>query len=161
MLVESSLAGLPSEGYFVVATTAAHDPASFETPPTGAIVERFLPHVALLQRAAVAVVHGGMGITQRALASGVPVVVIPFGRDQNEVARRVEHAGVGVCLPRRRLSPDSLAAAVGRARGLAGNVDAMAERMNTAGGDQAAANVIEDLLGEAATEASASPKFKH
>jgi hypothetical protein len=36
-----------------------------------------------------------MGITQKALAAGVPVCVIPFGRDQLEVARHVEIAGAG------------------------------------------------------------------
>ena len=33
---------------------------------------------------------GGAGATQKALASGVPVCVVPFGCDQLEVARRVE-----------------------------------------------------------------------
>jgi len=145
-LVETALAALPSKGYFVVATTAAHNPASFDAPAEGAIVERFLPHAALLKRAVVAIAHGGMGITQRALANGVPVVVIPFGRDQNEVARRVDHAGVGVRLPRRRLRPESLTAAVDQASTLRKAADAMSARMAAAGGDRAAANAIEELL---------------
>ena len=37
----------------------------------------------------VAVTHGGIGATQKALARGVPVCVVPFGHDQFEVARRV------------------------------------------------------------------------
>lgn len=51
---------------------------------------RFVPHEAVLERAACVVCHGGMGITQKALAAEVPVVVVPFGRDQVETARRVE-----------------------------------------------------------------------
>ena len=58
------------------------------------------------------VTHGGMGATQKALANGVPVVAVPFGRDQLEVARRVEVAGAGVRLPSRRLSAARLESAV-------------------------------------------------
>ena len=54
---------------------------------------------AVLDRAVCVVCHAGMGITQKALAHGVPVVAVPFGRDQPEVARRVEVAGAGVRLP--------------------------------------------------------------
>jgi hypothetical protein len=45
---------------------------------------------------------------QKALARGVPVCAVPFGRDQLEVARRVEVAGAGTRLPASRLSPDHL-----------------------------------------------------
>ncbi|MCV7070521.1 glycosyltransferase, partial [Mycobacterium rufum] len=48
--------------------------------------------------------HGGMGITQKALARGIPVCAVPFGRDQFEVARRVQVARCGTRLPARRLS---------------------------------------------------------
>ena len=40
----------------------------------------------ILEIAACVVCHGGMGITQKALAAGVPVCAVPFGRDQPEVA---------------------------------------------------------------------------
>ena len=53
-----------------------------------------------------------MGITQKALAHGVPVVAVPFGRDQPEVARRVEVAGAGVRLPAGKLTPERLRKAV-------------------------------------------------
>ena len=53
-----------------------------------------------------------MGATQKALARGVPVCAVPFGRDQFEVARRVEVARAGARLPAKRLSPERLLAAV-------------------------------------------------
>jgi UDP:flavonoid glycosyltransferase YjiC (YdhE family) len=49
------------------------------------------------------VCHGGMGITQKALAAGVPVCVVPFGRDQFDVARHVQVADAGTRLPASRL----------------------------------------------------------
>ena len=55
-----------------------------------------------------AVTHGGAGATQKALASGVPVCVVPFGRDQLEVARRVEIADAGTRLPAQKLNPERL-----------------------------------------------------
>ena len=77
------------------------------TPPTWrrrrtSRVERFVSHAAVLERAAAVVCHGGMGIVQKAIAAGVPIAAVPFGRDQPEVARRVVEAGAGVAAARRR-----------------------------------------------------------
>lgn len=77
----------------------------------------FVPHQPILDSRAVCCVlcHGGAGITQRALAEGVPVCAVPFGRDQFEVARRIDLARVGVSFSRRRLaSPRALRAALER-----------------------------------------------
>jgi len=53
---------------------------------------RFVPHSLVLDRAVCVVTHGGMGVTQKALDRGIPVSAVPFGRDQFEVARRIEVA---------------------------------------------------------------------
>ena len=79
----------------------------FATSPN-ATVCRLVPHGVVLDRAVCAVTHGGMGATQKALARGVPVCVVPFGRDQFEVARRVEVARCGTRLPAKKLSPARL-----------------------------------------------------
>jgi UDP:flavonoid glycosyltransferase YjiC (YdhE family) len=145
-LIQTSLDALPGAGYFVIATTGSHDPDGFEGPAEQTVLKRFLSHGSVLPRTAVVVCHGGMGITQRAIASGVPVVVVPFGRDQLEVARRVEHAGVGVRLARRRLTPKALTAAVRQAAALSENADRMAEHMAEAGGGRSAADAVEALM---------------
>src|SRR6185295_14013086 len=59
-------------------------------PPANATVCEFVPHSEVLERATCAITHGGMGVTQKALGRGVPVTVVPYGRDQFGVARRVE-----------------------------------------------------------------------
>ena len=110
-------------------------------------VERYVPHLPLLARAACVVCHAGMGVTQKALAYGVPVVAIPFGRDQPEVARRVETAGAGVRLPARKLSPQRLRAAVRRAVELRPGAQRIAEAFAAAGGPTAAADNLEELAG--------------
>jgi MGT family glycosyltransferase len=114
-LVDVVCEAFDGEPFDVVVTTADVD-SSTATPPANVRIERYVPHTPVLERAACVVCHAGMGITQKALAHGVPVVAVPFGRDQPEVARRVEVAGAGVRLPRRQFRPDRLRAAVRRDR---------------------------------------------
>jgi len=117
-LAEVTVRALRGEAVRVVVTLAdAYDDT--ELPAADNVrVERFVPHGQVLERAAAVVCPGGMGITAKAVARGVPVVAVPFGRDQPEVARRVAEAGVGVRLPRQRLDPERLRAAVREARAL-------------------------------------------
>jgi UDP:flavonoid glycosyltransferase YjiC (YdhE family) len=143
-LVGVALEALPPAGMSVIATTAAHDPDAFQVPP-GSRVDGFVPHDAVLARAACVVCHGGMGITQKALAAGVPVVVVPFGRDQMETARRVEFAKAGVRLSPRRLTPARLADAVGSARDCRAGAERVSRAYAQAGGCEAAADAIEEI----------------
>jgi UDP:flavonoid glycosyltransferase YjiC (YdhE family) len=52
-----------------------------------------------------------MGTVTRALAAGVPLVCMPMGRDQPDVAARVVYAGAGLRL-RPSAKPDAIRAAV-------------------------------------------------
>ncbi len=103
-IAAAALAGL-SDRYRLVVTTAGVDPASLGDPGD-ALVARYLPHVPILREASVAICHGGMGITQKALAFGVPVCVVPWGRDQLDVAAHVVACGAGTRVGRRRLTPE-------------------------------------------------------
>jgi UDP:flavonoid glycosyltransferase YjiC (YdhE family) len=135
----------------VVATLPAQDPATFQAP-ANARIERFVPHGAVLERAACAVTHGGMGATQKALQRGVPVCAVPFGRDQLEVARRVEVSGAGTRLPARRLSPGRLRAKVREAMECTDGARRVAAALARAGGPDAAASAVERRLLAAGTE---------
>jgi MGT family glycosyltransferase len=149
-LVQAALDGLATEQVTVVATLPAGDPARFNAP-ANAHVERFIPHGPLLERAVCAVTHGGMGATQKALAHGVPVCAVPFGRDQFEVARRVEVAAAGTRLPARRLRPDRLRDKVREAMTCRPGAERTAAAFTAAGGAPAAADAIEvRLLGRPA-----------
>ena len=144
-LVQAALEGLAGEPVAVVATLPAGDPAGFD-PPANARVERFVPHGLVLDRAVCAITHGGMGATQKALARGVPVCAVPFGRDQLEVARRVEVAGAGTRLPAKRLRPDRLRAKVDEAIGLREGAGRVRQAFAAAGGPPAAADAVETRL---------------
>lgn len=145
-ILQTALACLAQSDVFVVGTSGAQDPGEFDVPPN-ARVESFLPHGPIVERAVAVVCHGGMGITQRALLHGVPPVVIPFGRDQLEVARRVERAGAGVRLNPKKLTPDRLREAVDQARDRADGAGRVAEAFRRAGGDSRAADLVEELIG--------------
>jgi MGT family glycosyltransferase len=144
-LVHCALQALADEDVHVVATLPAHASGSIETP-ANAQVEQFLPHRPVLERAVCAVTHGGMGATQKALATGVPVCAVPFGRDQLEVARRVELSGAGSRLSARRLNPRRLQAKVHEAIACKPGAERIASAFRSAGGAAAAADAIERRL---------------
>jgi MGT family glycosyltransferase len=137
--------GLAGGAYELVVTTAGFDPAKLAAPQ-GTHVYRFLPHRPLLERAACVVCHGGMGITQKALAAGVPVCAVPFGRDQFEVARRVAVAGAGVRLAAGRLSVRRLRRAVEHAIARRHGAEAIADAFRDAPGPEGAARELESLI---------------
>jgi MGT family glycosyltransferase len=144
-LVQASLDGLAEEPFTIVATLPVGNPAGFHAP-ANARVERFIPHAAVLDRAVCAVTHAGMGATQKALARGVPVCAVPFGRDQFEVARRVEIAGAGSRLRASRLSPGRLRLKVREALTRTAGAKRVAEGFAAAGGPRAAADAFEARL---------------
>lgn len=89
-----ALAGL---GHPIVISTGGRlDPGALGALPAGVIVRRWVPQLALLRGAALAVTHGGMNTVNEALLFGVPLVVVPQAADQPWVARRVSQLGAGV-----------------------------------------------------------------
>jgi UDP:flavonoid glycosyltransferase YjiC (YdhE family) len=130
----------------VLATVPAGDPAAYKCPPN-ARIEKFVPHGQVLPRALAVVCHAGMGITQKALAAGVPVCAVPFGRDQLEVACRVEVSGAGVRLPVEDLNEEHLRVAIERTVACRAGAQRLAKTFAEAGGAPAAACAIERLRG--------------
>ncbi len=154
-IVEAALAGLADGPGSVIVTTSALDPARFAAPHERVRITRTLPHGAVIPEVDVVVTHGGMGTTQRALAAGVPVCVVPWGRDQSESARRAEVCGAGTMLPRARLTPARLRAAVHGALGRKPGAERIARAFREAGGAERGAAVLEGLLGVRRPESSA------
>jgi MGT family glycosyltransferase len=144
-LILTAMAALADEPVHVVATVPAGQPDEFATSP-GATVLRFVPHGVVLNRAVCAITHGGMGATQKALAHGVPVCVVPFGRDQFEVARRVEVARCGTRLPAKNLSPLRLRAKVRNAMTMTDGVKRVAAGFVATGGVTHGADLFEQRV---------------
>lgn len=146
-LVTTALEAFADEDVELVATLPAEEVAGMDVP-ANAHVESFLAHTPLLAKAACAITHGGAGVTQKALAAGVPVCVVPFGRDQHEVARRVEVAAAGTRLLTTRLNPRRLRAKAYEAMTMRSGARRVAEGFAMAGGAVAAADALERLMGE-------------
>jgi len=96
----------------LVTTGPALDPASLVAPANVTVVAA-APHSAVLTQAAAVVTHGGHGTVVRALAAGVPLLVLPHGRDQGDNAVRVTTRGAGLKLGR-KAQPAAVAKAVRR-----------------------------------------------
>ncbi|MFF7244362.1 glycosyltransferase [Embleya sp. NPDC008237] len=91
--IADALGTLPVRG--LLTTGPAVDPASVRAPANVRVVAA-APHRLALRHAAVTVTHAGHGTTVKSLAAGVPMVCVPLGRDQIEVAAHVRLAGAGV-----------------------------------------------------------------
>lgn len=60
----------------------------------------YAPHALVMPRASVIVHQGGVGTTGQGLRAGRPTLVVPFGQDQPDNARRVVQLGVGRTIAR-------------------------------------------------------------
>jgi UDP:flavonoid glycosyltransferase YjiC (YdhE family) len=144
-LVEIAMAALADDPVHVVATLPAGEGS--DIPQTSnATVCRLVPHGPILDRAVCAVTHGGMGATQKALARGIPVCVVPFGRDQFEVARRVEVARCGTRLPAKKLSAERLRAKVREAMTMTEGANRVAAGFAATGGVGRGADLFEQRV---------------
>jgi MGT family glycosyltransferase len=102
-----ALGQLPVRG--LITTGPAVDPAVIVAPPNVTIT-RWVRHADVLPHCSAVITHGGHGTVMKALIAGVPLVVVPLGRDQPDNAARVVHAGAGARL-RKRASVSALRAA--------------------------------------------------
>jgi MGT family glycosyltransferase len=66
--------------------------------PANVVMRSSAPHGQIFPHAAAVVTHAGHGTVMRALANGLPLVCIPMGRDQSDVAARVVARGAGLRL---------------------------------------------------------------
>jgi MGT family glycosyltransferase len=113
-------------------------------PPANTQIVKHAPHVAVMREAGLVVTHGGHGTLIRALAAGLPMLVIPHGRDQVDNARRVTERGAGLSL--------DTGASVGEIRAAVHrlledpNFAAAARRLGATVADDAASNALVEAL---------------
>jgi UDP:flavonoid glycosyltransferase YjiC (YdhE family) len=130
-LARAALAALADQPVRVLLTLAPGHPRDELGPlPGNARVEGFVPHDLVLERACLIIGHAGHGMVMRALRHGVPMVLVPWGRDQTAVAVRARTLGVAEIVPRGECSTEQLDLAIGRV--LAGPEHAQAARRTSA-----------------------------
>jgi UDP:flavonoid glycosyltransferase YjiC (YdhE family) len=87
-------------------------PSAINSPPNVTVCD-FIPHDLLMSHMAAVVSHGGLSTVTAALATGVPLVCIPQGRDQPDNAKRIVASGVGRAVDK-NAPPSEIAAAIER-----------------------------------------------
>ena len=90
--IAAALGQLPVRA--VLTTGRAVDPGQIPAPDNVRVVVA-APHRAILAEAAAVVTHAGHGTVLKSLASGVPLVCVPMGRDQKDNTVRVLRLGAG------------------------------------------------------------------
>ena len=144
--IAQALGRLPVRG--LITTGPAIDPETIPAPANVQVV-RSAPHREILPHAAAMVTHAGHGSVVKALAAGVPMVMMPFGRDQVEIAARAAYAGAGVRI-RPGASPARIARAVREVLDDSAFREAAARAARTIAAEQsrdAAADALEELVG--------------
>jgi MGT family glycosyltransferase len=98
-LIGPTIEALADEDVILVVTTGGRPLSELRLPlPANTFVAEYLPHDVLLPLVDVMVTNGGYGAVQRALTTGVTLVVAGNTEDKPEVAARVAWSGVGVNL---------------------------------------------------------------
>lgn len=105
--VISGLAGEPVE--VVLTLGKALERLRLPSPANVTILAN-AAHDDILAKARAVVTHGGHGTIMRSLRHGIPLVVLPMGRDQNDNAARVDYHGAGL-----RLDPSAPPQVLGEA----------------------------------------------
>jgi UDP:flavonoid glycosyltransferase YjiC (YdhE family) len=93
----------------VLTTGRGVDPVHIEAAPNVEVLPA-APHGRILREASVVVTHAGHGLVLKSLASGVPLVCMPLGRDQKDNTVRVVRLGAGVRLSRKSTATQIAAA---------------------------------------------------
>ena len=84
-----------------------------EPLPDGIAVFDYAPYSEVLPRALAVIHQGGIGTTGQALRAGRPMLVVPYGFDQPDNARRVVQLGVARTLPLKSYTASSVVRELG------------------------------------------------
>ena len=133
----------------LVTTGDSIDPLSLRAAPNME-VHRYLPHNEVLPSVSLVISHGGHSTVMRALAHGVPMLVLPMHPmlDHKMIGASIAAQGAGLMLPR-DTKPADIAAAVRRLLHDPSYQTAAADlgsRIRSQPGQQSAADIVEELL---------------
>jgi MGT family glycosyltransferase len=81
--------------HVVVTLGYSMSPDRFQVPANAKLFQ-FVPHQQILPHTTLAITHSGHGTVLGALSYGVPLLCMPMGRDQGDVAARVVSLGAGI-----------------------------------------------------------------
>ncbi len=126
------------------------DPAPLRARvPAGIGVFDYAPHALVMPCASVIVHQGGVGTTAQALRSGRPSLIVPFGQDQPDNARRAVRLGVARTIARGQYRRDRVINELTALTtpGYARRAASVGEQIASERGAERAADEIEKVLG--------------
>jgi MGT family glycosyltransferase len=135
----------------IVSKGPQHDQFELAENMVGA---EFLPQTSVLPHVDLVITHGGNNTVTESLYFGKPMVVLPLFWDQYDNAQRVHETGFGVRLDTYGHTADELTGAVDRLladQQLAQRLSAVSTRLQAAPGTARAAELIEQVVRDAAT----------
>ena len=119
--------------------------------PGRPLVVNYAPQIELLSRASMTITHAGMNTTQQSLYFGVPAVAIPLAHDQPAIAARLARTGAGIMIPPKKLTVETLRAAITAVLPPDSSFREQARRLGqacrAAGGVERAADIVEQVAG--------------
>ena len=113
-VAQAALKALSKEAVRVLVTLAPEHAAELGEVPDHVHLAAYVPHSAVLVKSRLVISHAGHGIVMKALYHGVPMVLVPWGRDQPGVAARAEALGAAAVVRREACNDASVSQAVRR-----------------------------------------------
>ena len=133
----------------IVTTGPSLDPLEL-TAPSNVDVRQFVDHDEVMNTARLVIGHGGHGTTMRALAHGVPVLVVPMSSyaDHHLVAAAIVAAGAGATVSK-HATPDDLRSTIARTladASLRSGARRLAALLADRDGAAAAADIVDGVI---------------
>lgn len=135
------------DGLLLVASTGRMD-GPVGRLPAGAVVREHVPQGRVLPHARAVVCSGNSSAVLGALVHGVPMVLVPGGNEQLDLAEKCAAAGVAEVLAPEEATPEALRAAIGHVTsspGVRAAVSALREAFARVPGPCRAADVVAGL----------------
>ena len=138
--------------HFILSLGSGYELDRLGTIPDNVKAYEWVPQMEVLERSRAAITHGGLGTVKECIWHGVPMVVLPAGRDQPLNAERVEHHGLGRALDPTQLTPDTLSEALNHvleSPEVDRKITAMRELFRRREAEEIGADTVEEILASA------------
>lgn len=100
-IVRTALKALESLDFRILVTLAdGHDKEELGRIAANVHVTGYTPHSKVLPHCRLVISHAGHGIVMKSMVHGIPMVLVPWGRDQPGVAARAGRLGTAVVVPK-------------------------------------------------------------
>jgi UDP:flavonoid glycosyltransferase YjiC (YdhE family) len=153
-IARAAIRALKNDAVRVLVTlTPEHGRSALGAMSDNVSLGEYVPHSIVLPDSRLIISHAGHGTVMKALYYGVPMVLVPWGRDQPGVAARAEALGVATVVPREACTDAVVNQAVRRVlddSGYGERVRTVSRRLQAEDAVTAACTYVESLVARTA-----------